>query len=50
MEVGSTGRHARDKFYQAPSLFSCNIEKIGEPGDEANLTLAYLSIAVMIVG
>ena len=36
MEVGSTRRHARDKFYQAPPLFSCNVEKIGEPGDEAN--------------
>ena len=24
----------RDKFYQAPLLFSCNVEKIGEPGDE----------------
>ena len=35
MEVGFTWRHARDEFYQAPPLFSCNVEKIGEPGDEA---------------
>ena len=37
MEVGSTWRHARDKFYKAPPLFSCNVEKIGEPGHEATL-------------
>ena len=36
MEVGTTWYHARGKFYQAPPLFSCNVEKIGEPGDEAN--------------
>ena len=35
MEVGSTRHHTRDKFYQVPPLFSCNVEKIGEPGDEA---------------
>ena len=35
MEVSSTWRHARDKLYQAPPLFSCNVEKIGEAGDEA---------------
>ena len=35
MEVSSTWRHAHDKFYQAPPLFLCNVEKIGEAGDEA---------------
>ena len=37
MEVGSTWRYARGKFYQAPPLFSCNVEKIREPGDEATM-------------
>ena len=38
MVVGSTRRHARDdKFYQPPPLFSCNVKKIREPGDEAIL-------------
>ena len=35
MEVGSTSHHARDKFYQAPPLFSRAVEKVGAPGDEA---------------
>ena len=34
MKIGSTRRHTRDKFYQATPLFSWNVEKIGEPGDE----------------
>ena len=32
MEVCSTWCLARDKFYQAPSLFSCNVERLGSLG------------------
>ena len=36
MEVGSTWHHAHNKFYQAPPLFLCNVEKIREAGDKAS--------------
>ena len=39
IEVGSTWRHACDKFYQALPLFLCAIEKIREPGDKARKKL-----------
>ena len=39
VEVCSTWRHTHDKFYQAPPPFSCNVEKIREPGDEAMVVM-----------
>ena len=41
MEFGSTWHHARDKFYQAPPFFSCNVEKIREPGDKATVNYCF---------
>ena len=48
MEVGSTRRHARDKFYQAPPLFSCNVEKIREPGDKATYGVLFVLVVFVV--
>ena len=45
-------RHAHDKFYQAPPLFSRAVGKIGETGDEATLGVCALqssSYATIII-